>query len=193
MAMTRPERAQHTSEAVGIFATAERLSHAGEVLVAEGFARDAIGVLARRDATERALEMPESTSNATRVHGARADAQTPRIEQESIGGATHAWLGGLSLAGTTTLGAVAVASAAVLGGAFVAAAAGAATVGAVGVAMSAIIHERDADYLEEHIDAGHLLLFVRTRGPAEQQRALELMRANGALEAKPISASGGGG
>jgi hypothetical protein len=49
------------------------------------------------------------------------------VRHEAPGSTVHAWLGGLSLAGTTTLGAVAVASAAVLGGALVAAAAGAAT------------------------------------------------------------------
>jgi hypothetical protein len=41
--------------------------------------------------------------------------------------------------------------------------------------LGRIIHQSDAEYLEEQVDEGHLLLFVRTRESAQEQRAMEIL------------------
>lgn len=77
-----------------------------------------------------------------------------------------------------------VASAAVLGGALLAAVSGAAAlVGVTGGALALIIHESDAEYLEEQVE-GHLLLFVRTNDPERERIALEILTKHGAFDAR---------
>jgi hypothetical protein len=54
--------------------------------------------------------------------------------------------------------------------------------------MSAIIHESDAEYLEEQVDEGHLLLFVRTQGADEEAKAVDILSRHGAFQAKVYEA-----
>ena len=169
-------------EAVGVFMDADDLKRAGQELLKNGFDRTALGILAGKEAVEKSLGDLYVRANAFSAH---PDApHMALVRHESMGATVHAWLGGLSLAGTTALGAVAVASSAVLGGALVAAAAGAATVGSIGMVMRAIIHEDDAEHLQEQVDNGRLLLFARTHTSDEERRATQILSKNNALEAK---------
>jgi hypothetical protein len=180
--MSRKAETSGIREAVGVFMDADDLKRAGQALLAAGFDRPALGLLARQETVEASLGDLYAKANAFAGH---PDAtHQALVRRESLGSTVHAWLGGLSVAGTTALGAVVVASSAVLGGALVAAAAGVATVGAIGVLMRAIIRESDADHLQEEIDNGRLLLFARTHTPAEEQRATQIMLENNAREAK---------
>jgi len=161
---------------------ADDLKRAGEELLRTGFDRTRLGILAGKEAVEKSLGDLYVRANAFSKHP-----DAPHMElvrHESMGATLHAWLGGLSLAGTTALGAVAVASAAVFGGALIAAAAGAATIGSIGVVMSAIIHENDAEHLQQQIDNGRLLLFATTHTADEERLATEILSKNNALEAK---------
>jgi outer membrane lipoprotein SlyB len=76
----------------------------------------------------------------------------------------------------------------VLGGALLAAVTGAAAIGAVGAVLALIIHESDAEELEEQVEQGHLLLFVRTRDEALEERAVEILRKHTPIEVKVVSA-----
>lgn len=96
----------------------------------------------------------------------------------------HAWLGSLFFAGATTAAGAAVVSAAVLGGALLAAATGAAAIGGVGAAMALILRESDAEHLEQQVDEGHLLLFVRVRDAAAEQRAIDILSRHSAYDAR---------
>jgi len=179
--MTNAKQAR-PREAVGIFLGADDLKRAGQELLSSGFERTALGILAGKEAVEKSLGDLYVRANAFSQHP-----DAPHMElvrHEAMGTTVHAWLGGLSLAGTTALGAVAVASSAGLGGALVAAAAGAATVGSVGMLMRAIIHESDAEHLQKQVDNGRLLLFARTDTPDEERRATEILSRNNAVEAK---------
>src|SRR5690606_18369785 len=97
------------------------------------------------------------------------------VRKKSIGDTVHAWAGALFFAGATTGAGAVVVSAGVLGGALLAAVSGAAAVGAVGAALALVIHQSDAEYLEQQVDEGHLLLFVRTHGEDEERRALDIL------------------
>jgi hypothetical protein len=169
-------------EAVGVFMDADDLKRAGEALLSAGFNRVALGLLASKEVVEASLG-----DLYARVQARAGHPEAPRtglVRRESVGSTVHAWLGGLSVAGTTALGAAVVASSAVLGGALVAAAAGAATVGAIGSLMRAIVRESDAEHLQKEVDKGRLLLFARTNTQAQEQRATRIMQENNALEAK---------
>jgi hypothetical protein len=185
--MDHAGQAPRVREAVGVFIDAAQVEGAAEDLLAAGFDARALGLLARKEDAEQSFG-PVTVETPWASDEPEAGApKTAFVRRESVGDAVHAWLGGLSLAGTTALGAIAVASAAVLGGALVAAAAGAATVGAVGVAMAAILHEGDAEYLEEQIDEGRLLLFARTKDAAEERLALQTFEKHGALDTKTLT------
>jgi len=169
-------------EAVGIFMDADDLKRAGQELIRSGFGREALGLLASKVAVETTLGDLYTRANAFAGH---PDApHMALVRHEAVGSTVHAWLGGLSMAGTTALGAVVVASSAVLGGALVAATAGVAAVGAIGALMGAIIHESDAEHLQEQLDNGRLLLFATTHTPDEEQRAVRILSGNNALDAK---------
>jgi hypothetical protein len=53
--------------------------------------------------------------------------------------------------------------------------------------MSAIIHKGDAEYLEEQIDDGRLLLFVRTAGADEERLALETLSKHDPLDTRMLT------
>jgi hypothetical protein len=167
-------------EAVGIFFDADHLQAAIDDLLSAGFVHHDLGLLAGEHTVRESLGHLYSDANQ-----ATGDPDAPRIafvRKGSIGDALHAWLGSLFFAGATTAAGAAVASAAVLGGSLLAAATGAATIGGIGAALALIIRENDAEYLEQQVDEGHLLLFVRTRDPAREKQATEILARHSAYD-----------
>jgi hypothetical protein len=175
---------QHPSinEAIGVFFDADHLQAAIKELLASGFGHADIGLLAGEHTVRQALghlydEANESAGNP----------DAPRmafVRKKSIGDALHAWLGSLFFAGATTAAGAAVVSAAVLGGSLLAAATGAAAVGGIGAAMALILRESDAEYLEQQVDEGHLLLFVRVRDAAQEKQAIDILSRHSAYDAR---------
>jgi uncharacterized protein YggU (UPF0235/DUF167 family) len=56
-------------------------------------------------------------------------------------------------------------------------------VGLVGLAVSSIIHQSDADFLQQQIDEGRLLLFVRV-DPGNEQQAIRILEQHNATAVK---------
>jgi len=54
----------------------------------------------------------------------------------------------------------------------------------VGRAMSLILRESDAEYLEEQIDGVHLLLYARAEDPEKEQATLDILSRHGAYDAE---------
>ena len=173
-------------EAVGVFFDADKLQEAIDELLSSGFDHKQIGLLAGEHTVRGTLGHLYEEANVS-----AGDAESPRVafvRKQSLGDALHAWLGSLFFAGATTAAGAAVASAAVLGGAVVSAAAGAVAIGAIGAALAAIIHEGDAEYLEQQVDEGHVLLFVRTPDTAHEKLATEILAKHSGFDVKIYSA-----
>lgn len=163
-----------TREAMGAFHEAASLKAALQDLRAAGFGSGELGLLASEYAVKEALadiyeccidETPGSTwaaSEAFVMKDSSGDTGT------ALGGPLY-FIGGASLAGGV------VASAAVLGGALLAAVSGAVGAIAVGAAVAGIIHQKDADFLHEQLDEGRLLLFVRVQDEEREARAKEIL------------------
>jgi len=170
-------------EAVGIFFDSKRLHEAVDELTSAGFDFSDLGLLAGQYTVKQRLG-----EFYNQVNESADSAEGPSIAfvaEKSMGDTVHAFLGTLFFVGTTVASGAVVASAAVLGGGLLAAAAGAvALAGTTGGAMSLIIHESDAEYLEEQVDEGHLLLFVRTQDADEEVKAVTILSGHGAYEAK---------
>lgn len=172
-------------EAVGVFFETEHLNQAIDDLLESGFERANLGLLAGEEAVQRAL------GDIYRRTDQPADSPdvpcTAFVAEESIDDTSHAGLGGLVLLGATTAAGAAVATAGVLGGALVVAATGTAAFAAIGAVLAAIIHESDADYLEEQVDEGHLLLFVRTKDSEHEAKAVDILSKHCGFDARVYS------
>jgi hypothetical protein len=180
--MKPSESTEPVREAVGVFFKADSLEAAIGELLSSGFDDEHVGLLAGEHTVRQDLGHLYTDTNAS-----LGNPEAPRVafvRNESMGDTVHAWVGGLFFAGATAAGGTAVVSAAVLGGAVLAALAGVAAVGAVGAVLAMIIHQSDAEYLEEQIDEGHVLLFVRTLDPERERLALEILARHSKFDVK---------
>jgi hypothetical protein len=176
-------------EVVGIFFDSDSLHEAVDELLASGFSHEKFGLLAGEFTVRQRLgdyytRMNESVDT-------NGGPRTAFVAEKSMGDTVHAFIGSLFFAGTTVASGAVVASAAVLGGALLAALGGAVALGGIAAAMALILHEGDAEYLEEQVDEGHLLLFVRADDAAHEEQALSILSKHGAFDAKVYSAPAG--
>jgi hypothetical protein len=177
-------------EAVGAFVDTDKIRDAIAELESSEFRPEEVGLLAgeytvRKDLGDFYTQINQFSDSADAPN-------TAFVKKESMGDALHAYLGGLFFAGSTGAAGAAVASAAVLGGGLAAAVTGVAAIGAIGAVLALIIHESDAEELEQQVDEGHLLLFVRARDPAHEKRAVEILQRHTPIEVKVVSAPAAG-
>jgi outer membrane lipoprotein SlyB len=178
-------RAQPIREAVGVFAGEGAIREAIDELMSSGFRREEIGLLAGEETVRQSLA--DFYTDAFRSVDAPDSPNMAFVAKESVGDTVHAYLGSLFYAGTTVAAGAVVTSAAVLGGALFAATAGAVAIGALGGVLGLIIHESDAERLEEQLDEGHLLLFVRTRDAAREKQAVGILSKHTPIEVRVVS------
>lgn len=165
-------------EAVGVFRDWAHLQAAVDDLMAHGFDRSELSLLAN-----------EKTVAETLGHGYRQvaeledDAQVPRAAFAGRDSFTEAKA--FTVTGLGYLGAmIAVGSIVLSGGTLAAAIAGAAAAGGggalVGSWLARAIGRERAESVEAQLGKGGLLLWVRTRDPVHERRAVETLRKHGA-------------
>ena len=180
--METSANAKPIREAVGIFFTAQHLRDALKELLAAGFKPEELGLLASEVVVERSLGDLYARTNE-HEDSPRAPA-IAFIGKESVGEPASALGGGLFFVGTSgAMGAV-VASAAVLGGALLAAVGGVVAVGLVGALVAKVIHQTDAEFLQQHVDEGHILLFVRMADATREQQVLDILTRQSGTDVK---------
>lgn len=161
-------------EAVAVFLDPQSLKSAIGVLLASGVSREQIGLLASEHSVRESLGDFYAHTNNT--HDSTEGPVTAFVDKNSNSQQQQDSLGGsLFFVGTTgAMGAV-VASSAVFGGALLAALSGVVAIGAVGAMAGKIIHQSDADYLQQQVDEGHILLFVTITEPQREQEIVDLL------------------
>lgn len=184
MSGKNPQR--RVREAVGTFFESARLHDAVDDLVRSGFDFDDLGLLAGAHTVRQKLGTFYDEVNAS-ANGSDGPS-IAFVADESVGDTVHAFVGTLFFVGTTAASGAVVASAAVLGGSLLPAVAGMAALGAIGGIMSLIIHQSEAEHLEEQVDEGHLLLFVRTSGADDEKKVVDILSRHGAFEARIVEA-----
>lgn len=160
-------------EAVGVFDSADALQAAIDELMGSGFDRAELSLLASEDAVK--AKLGHLYRKASELED---DAVTPRaayVSTEAVGDAQGAVIGGLMYVGAGILmGPVAFA-----GGSLVAViAAAAAGVGGgalIGAALAKWVGDHHAHYLQEQLDHGGLLLWVRTWNADDEKRAVKIL------------------
>lgn len=176
--MSSDQPQETRTEAVAVFDDAATLQGAIDELLSAGFDRAALSLLAGEETVIKKLG-----HIYTKVEELEDDPAAPRaayVSTESIGDAEGALVGGL-----VYVGAVAAAGAVVAtGGTLAAAIAGAAMMGGAGGLIGAVLAkmtgDRHAGHLQEQLDHGGLLLWVRTWDREHEQRAVDILSKHSA-------------
>jgi hypothetical protein len=160
-------------EAVGVFHSADDLQQAIDTLQSSGFHRSALSLLAsEKEVVAKLGHIYEKTADLA------ADPNVPRIayvSPEAIGDGQGAVIATLMyVAAGILIGPAAAArgSFAALAGA---AALGGATAGLIGTWLAKLIGDRQARQVEEHLERGGLLLWVRTWTRDQEDRAVRIL------------------
>ncbi|MFQ5958556.1 MAG: hypothetical protein ACE5LF_04225 [Alphaproteobacteria bacterium] len=165
-------------EAVGVFDDEGSLRAAADELLMSGFDRSYLSLLAGHRAVEQKLghmyeRIGEVEDNPDTPHSAY-------IGPDSRTEAEVGVIGGLAYVGAMCAVGAIVAS----GGTVAAALAGAAAVGGagglIGAVLAGVIGGHHAEYLQEQLDRGGLLLWVRTPDAGHEKRACEILARHSA-------------
>ena len=173
--------ARTVREAVGVFNRPEELQHAIDELLSSGFHRAELSLLAGEQAVE------EKLGHRYKKISALADHPTvPRavyVSTEAIGDAEGGLIGGLMYVGGVAAAGAVVASGGTLAATIAAAALAGGAGGLIGSILAKWIGDHHAHYLQEQLDRGGLLLWVRTWDAEDETRAVEILRKHSASDA----------
>jgi hypothetical protein len=171
--MTPETEAKTVREAVGVFANADTLQEAIDELMSFGFDRADLSMLAAETTVDEKLG-----HKYQKIAELEDDPIVPRccyVSTESIGGAEGGLIGGLMYIGATAAAGGVVATGGTLALVIAAAALGGGVGGLFGAIMGKWVGDHQAHYLQEQLDHGGLLLWVRTWDAGDEKRAVELL------------------
>jgi hypothetical protein len=165
-------------EAVGVFDSGEALEAVIDELASSGFDRNEISLLAAEETVEKQLG-----HRYTKVAELEDDATVPRaayVSKESTGDAEGALIGGLLYVGAVATAGAIVASGGTLAAVVTGAALAGGTGGLVGAVLARLVGNHHAHRLQEQLDHGGLLLWVRTTTPEREARATAILARHSA-------------
>lgn len=164
---------QQVREAVAAFSKSEDLEGAIEELLSSGFARAEISLLAGTEAVEQKLG--HSFTSTRDLEDDPTVPVTAYVAKESIVEGEGAVIGGLMYLGAFIGFAPVVASGGAIGAAILAAVLGGGGGAAIGSIFAGLLGKKHADYLNDQLEHGGLLLWVRTRDAEHEKRAVEIL------------------
>ena len=172
--MKKAEQSVETvHEAVGVFNDAENLQAAIDELSEHGFMRQELSILADDKAVKAKL------SHLYRfVEDAEDDPAAPRtifVPSETIGEAQGAVISVPLYIAAMTATSIVVASGGTLLSAILAATAAGTAGAAIGSIFAGMIAKHHADFIQDQIDKGGLLLWVHLRSPDLEEPAKEIL------------------
>jgi hypothetical protein len=163
-------------EAVGVFKRAEDLQSAIDSLLSGGFHRASLSLLASENAVREKLgHWYSQTSTLT------DDAAVPRVayvSPEAIGDAQGAVIGGLMYVGALAATGAVVASGGSLAALLLATTLAGGTGAFIGSELAKHIGQRHGRRLQEQLEHGGLVLWVRTWNRSEECKALKILRSH---------------
>jgi hypothetical protein len=162
-------------EAVAVFDDVSELDAAVEELRQAGFEGDAISLLATEDAVQKKLG-----HRYERVEELEDEPEAPRVTYRTpaaLGESEDMLIGSLTYLPAVVAAGTVVASAGIVA----AAVTGTALAGAlIGTVLARWIDKQHAEHLQEQLDRGGLLLWVRTPDATAERRALEILTRHSA-------------
>jgi hypothetical protein len=164
---------QIVREAVGVFHDEKSLQGAADALMISGFDRSQLSILAGHRTIEK--ELGHRYERVTEIED---DPEIPRlayIGSDSRVEAEAGIFGGLAYVGAVAAVGAIVASGGTIGAALVGAAVAGGAGGFIGAALARIIDRHHAHYLQEQLERGGILLWVKTEDAEHEKRALEIL------------------
>lgn len=171
--MPDERKATTIREAVGVFDTLEQLQDAIDDLMSSGFDRAKLSLLAAEKTIDEKLG-----HKFRRIADLEDEPSVPRccyVSTESIGDAEGGLVGGLMYIGATAAAGAVVATGGTLALVIAAAAVSGGVGGLLGSLLAKWIDDRHARHLQEQLDRGGLLLWVRTSDGHEEVRATAIL------------------
>lgn len=171
--MPADQKAEAVREAVGVFHDPETLQEAIDELLSSGFNRAELSLLASEQTVDKRLG-----HQYRKVAELEDDATVPReayISTESIGDAEGGLIGGLFYVGATVAAGAIVATGGSLAAAIGAAALAGGAGGLIGSVLAILVGDHHAQHLQEQLNHGGLLLWVRTWDGEREKRAVDIL------------------
>jgi len=165
-------------EAVGVFHDAVAFERAADELMMSGFGHADLSVLASDAAVREKLG-----HTVTSVRELEDDPEVPTkayIGREDYGNAEGGLVGGLLYLGALAGMLPVLASGGAIATAIMTTLVGGAGGASLGGVLAESLGRHHADALDEHLKKGGILLWVRTRDDAHEQRATEILKRHGA-------------
>jgi hypothetical protein len=167
-------------EAVGYFETADALQEAIDELMSSGFDRAEMSLLAAEQAVEEKLG--HKYKKVAELEDDPKAARCCYVSTESVGDAEGALIGGpLYVAATAAVGVI-LASGGTMAAAIIGAALAGGAGGLIGGILAKLVGDHHAHHLQEQLEHGGLLLWVRTWEAADEQRAVEILKKHSGRE-----------
>lgn len=163
-------------EAVGVFQSESALQAAVDDLLCHGFDQSELSLLAPVSSVQK--ELGHSFTSVKELEDDQAVPTTAYISTDAIGDAEGGVFGGLIYVGALATLTAVVASGGAIGAAIIAAAAGGIGGGAIGGILAKLIGKHHADYVEDQLERGGLLLWVRTWNAADEKHAVEILASH---------------
>lgn len=165
-----------------VFFTKEKVELAIEALQDAGVQKEQISLLCTEHTVRERLaasyeEFGDTEKDRASVHGSEE-----RVSPSTV----TATVGGLSLTASAIGGGALVASAGIFGGAVAVATVAAVTVSGLGAMAVAFMTPSDAEGLQHELDAGRIILLVRTGENRQRDEALRLLSDVSEIEAKVL-------
>ena len=160
-------------EAVGVFDSPEKLQEAIDDLMSSGFDRAELSLLAADRTVDEKLG-----HKYRKIAELEDDPIVPTycyVSTESIGDAQGGLIGGLMYVGATAATGAVVATGGTLALVIAAAALAGGVGGLLGSLLAKFVGDHHAHYLQEQLDHGGLLLWVRTWNREDEKRATEIL------------------
>ena len=165
-------------EAVGLFHDEKQLQAAADELMVSGFDHSDLSLLAAHRAVESRLgHMYERVAELEDEPAVAFQAYT---DSDSRVEAKGALMGGLIYVGAVAAAGLVVASGGTMAALLIGAAAGGGAGGLIGGVLARFVERHHAQYLQEHLDRGGLLLWVHIPDPERERKAADILKKNGA-------------
>ncbi len=174
--MTTSNETEAVREAVGVFATEKSFQNAIDELLSSGFNRAELSLLASEDAVNEKLG-----HKYNKVEELEDIPDIPRaayVSPETIGDAEGGVVGGLMYVGAGVLMGPAAFAGGTLAAIITAALVGGGSGALIGATLATLIGMQRADTIQEQIDHGGLLLWVRVWDEEREKKATEILSRN---------------
>jgi len=165
-------------EVVGVFHREQALEAAIDDLLAGGFDRADISLLASEQAV--ADKLGHAYQRVTELEDDAGAIRVAYVSKEDYGAAEGGLISGLVYVGALAGAGAVVASGGAIAGALVAAALSGGAGGAVGLALARWIDHQRAQRLNGQLEKGGLLMWVHAGAPEHEKRAAEVLERHGA-------------